>query len=166
MPFDRLVRTVDQWAGNRGRTDIFAQIGRTDYRPANIQWAPVLDPVEFKRRCETAKVIIAHAGTGSIIMALQLGKPILVMPRRANLRETRNDHQVATAEQFRRFDSVVVASDEKELIARLEEIDDLDGRQAIGSYASAELVGAIREFIDGINMGSPTLRRGVRRLDR
>lgn len=148
MPFDRLVRAVDQWAGERGRDDVFAQIGLTDYSPSNIQWTPFLSTEEFKQRYEAAKVIIAHAGTGSIITALQLGKPILILPRRASFHETRNDHQVATSEQFRRFDSVVVAWDEKELIARLEDIDNLRGRQAIEPFASRELMEAIWEFID------------------
>lgn len=155
MPFDRLVKTVDQWARERGRDDVFAQIGSTDYRPSNIRWTPFLSTEEFKQRYEAANAIIAHAGTGSIITALQLGKPILIMPRRASLRETRNDHQVSTAEQFRRFDSVVVALDEKELITRLEEIDNLRGRQTIEPYASRELIGAIREFIDNDNLSSP-----------
>ena len=149
MPFDRLVKTVDQWAVDRGRSDVYAQIGPTDYCPSKIQWTKFLGPEEFKRRFEAANVIVAHAGTGSIITALQLGKPIVVMPRRARLRETRSDHQVATAEQFRRFGSVVVAWDEKELVLRLEGIDNLAGRQAVGSYASRELVEAIRGFIDG-----------------
>jgi len=155
MPFDRLVRAVDQWAFDRGRSDVFAQIGPTGYRPSNIQWTNLLDPEDFKRRFEAAQVIVAHAGTGSIITALQLGKPILVMPRRAALRETRNDHQVATAEQFRRFESVVVAWDEKELVTRLEGIEDLEGRQAVGSHASPELVDAIRGFIGGVDMRPP-----------
>jgi len=148
MPFDRLVRAVDQWAGENGRDDVFAQIGQSEYLPTNIQWTNFLEPEEFKRKYETAKVIVAHAGTGSIITALQLGKPVLVMPRRANLRETRNDHQIATSEQFRRFDSVEVAWDEKELFTKLEGIDNLRGSQRINSYASRELVTAIREFID------------------
>ena len=149
MPFDRLVRTVDQWAGENGRDDVFAQIGQSEYHPSNIQWTNFLEPEEFKRKYEAAKVIVSHAGTGSIITALQLGKPILVMPRRANLRETRNDHQAATSEQFRRFDSVEVAWDENELIAKLEAIDNLHGSHRIESYASSELVKAIREFVDG-----------------
>lgn len=151
MPFDRLIKTVDQWARDRGRDDVFAQIGLTDYRPSNIQWTPFLSAKEFKQRYEIAHVIVAHAGTGSIITALQLGKPILIMPRRASLRETRNDHQVATAEQFRRFDSVAVALDGKELITRLDGIDNLRGRQAIESYASQELLGAIRDFIEDVD---------------
>ncbi|MFZ5523300.1 MAG: glycosyltransferase [Pseudomonadota bacterium] len=152
MPFDRLVKTVDQWACERGRDDVFAQIGLTDYRPSNIQWTDFLTTEEFKQRFEAANVIVAHAGTGSIITALQLGKPILIMPRRASLRETRNDHQIATSKQFRLFDSVMVALDENELTTRLNGIDNLRGSQAIEPYASRELVGAIREFIDGIDM--------------
>lgn len=151
MPFDRLVKTVDQWAREHGRNDVFAQIGLTDYRPTNMQWTPFLSTEEFKQRYDAAMVIVAHAGTGSIITALQLGKPILIMPRRASLRETRNDHQVATSEQFRRFDSVVVALDEKELITRLEGVDNLRGCQTIEPYASRELVDAIRKFIDGVD---------------
>lgn len=148
MPFDRLVKTVDQWARDRGRDDVFAQIGPTDFCPLHIRSARFLRPGEFKNRYEAAKVIVAHAGTGTIITALQLGKPIIVMPRRGSLRETRNNHQVATAEQFRRFSSVVVAWDEKELIARLERIDELDGLRAIGSHASGELLEAIRGFVE------------------
>jgi UDP-N-acetylglucosamine transferase subunit ALG13 len=148
MPFDRLIKAIDKWALENGRNDVFAQVGSSDYHPKHIQWTPFLSTEEFKQRYETAKVIIAHAGTGSIITALQLGKPILIMPRRASLRETRNDHQVATVEQFRRFDSVSVALDENELIHRLEEIDNLRGCQSIKPYASHELLEAIREFID------------------
>ena len=149
MPFDRLVKAVDRWAGENGRDDVFAQIGQSEYHPSNIQWTKFLEPEEFKRKYEAANVIVAHAGTGSIITALQLGKPVLVMPRRANLRETRNDHQIATSEQFRRFNSVEVAWDENELVTKLGGIDNFRGSQGVGSYASRELVGVIRDFIDG-----------------
>lgn len=155
MPFDRLIKIVDQWAQAHQRDDVFAQIGSTDYRPHHIQWTPFLSTEEFRQRYEDAKVVIAHAGTGSIITALQLGKPILIMPRRASLHETRNDHQVATSEQFRKFDSVAVAMGEEELITRLEGIDDLRSSQTIEPYASRELVNSIREFIDDDGVNSP-----------
>lgn len=149
MHFDRLVRTVDQWAKENGRDDIFAQIGPSEYRPANMQWTNFLEPEDFKLKYKTANVIVAHAGTGSIITALQLGKPVLIMPRRASLQETRNDHQSATAEQFRHFDSIEVAWNESELISKLDGIDNLRGSQKIEPYASGEIVKTIREFIDG-----------------
>lgn len=150
MPFDRLVKTVEDWAKERGRDDVFAQIGDSSYRPTGIKWARHVEPDEYLRCCDTATAIVAHAGTGSIIAALRIGKPIIIMPRHASLMETRNDHQVATAKQFQRFASVRVAWDEKELFSRLDEIDNLEGQQSVGQYASVELLSAIREFIEGL----------------
>jgi len=148
MPFDRLIIAIDNWAGKTGRKDIFAQIGLSDYQPQHIEWTKLLPPQEFKKKYESAKAIVAHAGTGSIITALQMGKPIVIMPRRANLRETRNDHQIATSEQFQRFDSVIVAWDEIELILKLENINNIHGSSLVGSSASSELINIISEFIN------------------
>ena len=159
MPFDRLVKTVDQWALNQNRDDVFAQIGQSDYRPQRIECRQLLEPDEFRRRYHAATAIVAHAGTGSIITALQLGKPIIIMPRRASLMETRNDHQVATAEQFRKFSSITVAWDERELLLRLDAIDELvAGQASVGQYASDELLTAVRRFIAG-EIDDPSLKR-------
>src|SRR5690242_2073535 len=92
--FDRLIRTVDEWAGMRAQTDIFAQTGPSDYTPKHISVEPFVSPNEFRKRVETASLVIAHAGMGSIITALELGKQIIVMPRRSDLGEHRNDHQI------------------------------------------------------------------------
>lgn len=148
MSFDRMVRAVDAWAAERGRSDVFAQIGPTDYRPAHIEWVEFIEPDEFRQRVAAADVLVAHAGMGSILTALEAGKPILVMPRRGDLRETRNDHQVATAERFREMGKVAVAMDEHELPARLDELDALPRTERIGSHASESLINAIRSFIN------------------
>ena len=148
MPFDRLIKGVDEWAGQRGANDVFAQIGPTDFHPRHLSWAKFLDVQEFKRRMEQARVIVAHAGMGSIITALELGKPILVMPRRSGLRETRNDHQVATAKRFLELGRVGVAFDERELPAMLDRIESLQGSTRISSCASEPLIAALRDFIE------------------
>ncbi len=87
MPFDRLVEAVDRWASIRNRDDVFAQIGQSGYRPQRLECRQLLEPDEFRRRYQTAAAVVAHAGTGSIITALQMGKPIIIMPRRASLME-------------------------------------------------------------------------------
>lgn len=149
MPFDRMVRAVDEWAAARGRGDVLAQIGPTDWRPSHIRWMGFMDPADFRRTVENARVVVAHAGMGSIITALELGKPILVMPRRGDLRETRNDHQVATAKRFLEQGRVAVAFDEEELSQRLDEIDALAPGERIPSHASQRLIATIRSFIEG-----------------
>lgn len=147
MPFDRMVRAVDDWARARGRGDVLAQIGTADYVPSYVPYTRFLEPPDFARTYQDAKVIVAHAGTGSILQALELGKPILVMPRRAAMRETRNDHQVATAERFQAL-GIPVAWDEKELGEQLDRIDRLVVERTVGPYASRELIGALRRFIE------------------
>ena len=80
-------------------------------------------------------------------LLLRWQKPILVMPRRASLGEQRNDHQLATARRLSQIGKVDVAVDEGELRQRLEALDTLKPRDAIGPYASGELTDAIRAFI-------------------
>jgi len=148
MPFDRMVRTVDEWAARHGRDDVFAQIGPTDFRPRHIRFEKFLDPAAFLQKVRAASVVVAHAGMGSILTALEHSKPILVMPRRGNLMETRNDHQVATAEQFKKQGRVVVAMDENELDAQLERIDRLRPAERISHHAAPQLLETLRAFIE------------------
>jgi UDP-N-acetylglucosamine transferase subunit ALG13 len=152
MPFDRLVRAVDQWAGERGRPSVVAQIGQTDWRPRHIRAVPFMEPETYVEHCERADQIVAHAGTGSILTALQLGKPIVIMPRRAHLLETRNDHQVATVERFRTMRGVFIAADEDELPNRLDEVTVEGHEPQIGRYAQPQLIEALREFIHGCRL--------------
>lgn len=149
MPFDRLIRGVDEWAGRTGRSDVFAQIGSAEYIPRHIEHADKIGPEEFRRRMSEANAVVAHAGMGSILTALELGVPILVMPRLGRLKETRNDHQVATAERFKSMGRIEVAMDETELSDALDKLTDLSGAATISPEAQPELLDAVRGFIFG-----------------
>jgi UDP-N-acetylglucosamine transferase subunit ALG13 len=147
IPFDRLVRAVDEWAAARDRTDVFAQIGPTDFRPRHIEAVEFLSPEEFRHKVEEARAMVAHAGMGSIITALETGTPLLVMPRRADRHETRNDHQVSAATRFQSR-GIMVAFDEKELWERLDALDSVQKPERISNEASPRLIGVLREFFE------------------
>ncbi|MEX0654170.1 MAG: glycosyltransferase [Phycisphaeraceae bacterium] len=149
LPFDRLVDAVDRWAQARGRTDVVAQTGDTVWRPRVIRVVPFLTPGEFQKTFAQASVIVSHAGLGTIISALELGKPVVVLPRRAELEEHRNDHQLATARRFAARRSVSVAFDEREIADRLDGLEQIGAGERIGASASPALVEAIRGFITG-----------------
>ena len=85
---------------------------------------------------------------GTILSALQWEKPILVMPRRASLGEQRNEHQLATARRLSELGKVNVAMDEIELRSKLDRLGDLRAREKIGAFASADLITALRDFIE------------------
>ena len=166
LPFDRLVRTVDGWAGDLSglpRVDAFAQIGPGEYVPEHIQSAAFLPVREFDAHSHAADLLVTHAGTGCILTALELRKRIVVMPRRAALGEHRNDHQMATAERFCQVRGVTVAWDEDELRWHLERHERLETPAAeLAPHARPDLLRALSDFIN--DAPPPRGRHRVRKL--
>jgi UDP-N-acetylglucosamine transferase subunit ALG13 len=115
MPFDRLIQALDVWAAENPDVDIFAQIGDTTFTPQHMPFVKWMAPEAFEPAFAEADLVVAHAGMGTIITALELHKPLLVMPRRGELGETRNDHQVATARRLSEMGVVQAAMNEQEL---------------------------------------------------
>lgn len=116
FPFDRLVKTVDDAVEHNGLCDrIVAQIGQSSYVPRNMVYYKSIDKEEFDSYCRQASCIISHAGIGSITMALEYDKPLLVMPRRKKYGEVVNDHQVAIAKRFEALNHLLVAYDEHDI---------------------------------------------------
>jgi UDP-N-acetylglucosamine transferase subunit ALG13 len=147
FPFDRLVRSVDEWLARHPGVAAFGQIGPSMYRPRHMRSEAFIDAEECRRRVKAATVVIAHAGMGSIITALELGKPIIVMPRSAGLDEHRNDHQLATARNMLAQGRVIVAFDEAHLTEKLNQLDSLSASREISTEASPRLLSALRHFI-------------------
>lgn len=146
MSFDRLIGWVDDWAEAEGRDDLVAQIGPSEYVPRRLKVIPFMDPPEFRARVEESSLIIAHAGMGSIINALELGKPIVVVPRVAALEETRNDHQGATARRLASEGLVVSAESPEELAQRIAELETRGADARIADTANDSLIARLREF--------------------
>lgn len=123
LPFDRLVRAVDELF-DEGilRERVFAQISHGTYRPKNFEAVVSLDKRSFDRTFETCSAIIGHAGMGIITMALDFGKPLLVMPRQKRYQEVVNGHQVALASKFEALGHILVAHDEHELPAKVDQL--------------------------------------------
>jgi len=153
LPFDRLVRAVDDWCVHMPEHEVTGQIGdpgSTGYRPRHFDWWPFVEPNEFMRRFDQASIVVAHAGMGSIITALLQAKPIVIMPRRDDLGEHRNDHQYATAKSFTGRALVHVAMTEDELPSRIETALNSPGAAAgdvLGHFAETSLLEAIRTSI-------------------
>ena len=146
MPFDRMIKTVDAWVGARPGLDVFAQIGDAPYIPGNIKYTSRLTPAEFDAKIRACDIVVAHAGTGTIIKAHEFEKPIWVMPRKASLGETRNDHQVHTVELFLKRGYIKSFEDEVELDNLLSHTS-VNCGTAISQFASAQLIEVISHYI-------------------
>ncbi|HUW19280.1 MAG TPA: glycosyltransferase [Sedimentisphaerales bacterium] len=123
FPFDRLVKAVDT-AITDGFVEgnVFAQIGAGGYRPKHMEYVERLGNRAFDTYFQGASAVISHAGVGSIAMALEFEKPLLVMPRQKIYREVVNDHQLAIAKKYELLKYVLVAYEVEQLPEKLEQL--------------------------------------------
>ncbi|MHC4113869.1 MAG: glycosyltransferase [Planctomycetota bacterium] len=123
FPFDRLVKAVDH-AVEAGLVagQIVGQIGRTKYRPGSFPAVQLMEKQTFDGYVSRASAIISHAGMGTIEMALELGKPLLAMPRRKEFGEVVNNHQFEIAEKFEELGHILVAYHEDDLVEKTREL--------------------------------------------
>jgi len=149
FPFDRLVQIVDSAVGRCLIEDeVFAQIGHNTFKPKNIKYIEVLDKDSFDEKVNKAAYLISHAGVGTITMALDCGKPLLVMPRLKRFKENVNDHQVATARKFEQLGHILAVYEAQQLPRKIEQLRTFIPRPRKNQ---AETVGArIAGFLDQI----------------
>ncbi len=147
MAFDRLIQTVDSWIDKNRSVEVFAQIAEANYLPQNMTWRKFLTSFEFTNVLKKSELVVSHAGMGTIICALQNNLPVLVMPRKAILKETRNDHQMHTVKALKKANYIHAAWNEKQLIERLNQRDQLKPLMKTGVNASAELLEIVDNFI-------------------
>lgn len=155
LPFDRLIRAVDEIAPDLNGEEIIAQTKGGAYVPRHIKQTGYLCTAEYSDTMRRARLIISHAGMGTIITGLMLNKPIIVVPRLFSLGEHRNEHQLATAKKMQELGMVHVAYDNRQLrdllltgnIRCLRHLDD---------KASDELIQSITDFIaDNVSKERP-----------
>jgi len=147
LPFDRMITPVVKWARERGVRDIYFQHGGTTVDLSGFEGADFVPPDEAARLFDRADAIVAHVGMGTILGCLERGKPIVVMPRKASLGETRNEHQSASARSLEGRAGFFVAWEPEELPALLDRLGELRGGERISSDASPALLSAIRDFV-------------------
>ena len=123
FPFDRLIKAVDD-AFDEGLVDeeIFAQIGQGSYKPRNFKSVESLKKELFDDYIRKASSVISHAGVGTIAIALDYDKPLLVMPRLEKNGEVVNDHQVAIARKFEELGHILVAYQEEDLPEKVKKL--------------------------------------------
>ncbi|NML17535.1 PssE/Cps14G family polysaccharide biosynthesis glycosyltransferase [Azohydromonas caseinilytica] len=130
FPFDRLVREVDALvAAGRIGEEVVAQIGDGQYEPCHMPFHRFLSRLEFEALLGQASMLVSHAGAGTIAMALQHHKRLLVVPRLARFGEHVNDHQIATARRFEELQHVLVAYELEQLPERLQALRQFEPRR-------------------------------------
>ena len=152
LPFDRLLTALDGWARLNPHCPVRAQSGATTARFAHLDTVDQLSQSAFRDQLKRASLIVAHAGMGTILSAAELGKPVILMPRRAKFGEHRNDHQEDTAAEMAHLSNVTVVQDGEALqnaldTAQAQGFPGVTMKPRQGAGALDPLIDEIRDFI-------------------
>lgn len=143
-PFDRLVAAT-ALLGARER--VVVQYGSSRVRPEGVE---CLEFIPFERLTELvreARVVVTHAGVGSILVSLLNDKHPVVVPRRKRFGEAVDDHQVPLTARLAAAGLVTPVDDPAEgLLAAV----DNDAVAPVLGAAPPALVGELRDYLRSI----------------
>ena len=127
QPFDRLVRAAGELASLVDEP-VVVQRGASSCVPGDAEYVDYVDEVQMERWLSDARIVITHAGAGSIRDAIGADKPLVLAPRMADLGEHLDDHQfdLATALAERGRAVVVTELSAEELVVAIREAAQLD----------------------------------------
>lgn len=111
-PFNRLIAEIDRLKQQKKiKDDIYIQLGSCTYTPEYCTFDKWLS---FDVMCENilkADLIISHAGAGTTLLCLELGKTPIIVTRQKQYKEHLDDHQIPFAKMMEKLEYVLVAYD-------------------------------------------------------
>ena len=120
-PFDRLMAWVDRWleAGPPGPVRCLVQTG-TSRPPRRAVHRDYISYQEMETNLSEASAVVCHGGPGTVMMCRWAGRIPIVVPRRHDLGEHVDDHQVLFAKRLASEGELRLAEDEAAFRASLE----------------------------------------------
>ncbi len=112
FPFERLLRAVDALPGNE---EVLVQSRAPGTRPARARCVEELPYDELVAEIRRARVVVCHAGVGSVLTSLQNGRRPIVVPRLGRYGEAVDDHQLEFGRRLAEAGLVTLVEDTAEL---------------------------------------------------
>lgn len=148
--FDRLVKALDEYAGNRPEAEVVIQSGSGRYVPVHARAFGFKD--SLKAEIEQADLVISHGSIG-FFDALRLGKRLIVVPRLARFGEIIDDHQVGFAQACSISYGFPVVLEISELAATLDRIASEPAPSAIMVGKPTGLHRELAAYLAGLSPG-------------
>ena len=133
---DRLLRALDALPGDE---ELVVQCGRATFRPARAEWHDHMGYEELIDHLQRARVVVCHAGVGSVLTALEHGRRPVVVPRLHSFGEAVDDHQVPFARRLAKAGYVTLVEDLDRLPDALAEEQPLAHRTTGDAGLAADL---------------------------
>jgi len=83
--------------------DVIVQNGHTHFESKYMQMKGLITPKQMQDYIENARIVITHAGTGSLVQPIKMSKKVIAIARLFELDEHVDDHQLDIFGKFVEF---------------------------------------------------------------
>jgi len=147
LPFTRLLKEVERLKLEGVLKDeVVVQNGNTHYESDVLTLIPFVSYEEMEKLVEEARLIITHAGSGSIISGLKKRKVIIAAPRLAKYGEHNDDHQLELAQVFEEQNHIIVWRDHEKLEDKIKEAEHFQPTPFVSK--KDKMLKLLKDFID------------------
>lgn len=149
LPFTRIIKEVEKLKKEGFIKDkVIVQNGHTKYKSDVMELKPFINFNDMDKLYEEAKLIITHAGTGSVITPLKKGKKVIVAPRLSKFGEHNDDHQLELVEAFEKSGHILAWYENDSLKDILKKVESFHPKP----FESKKelMLKTLQEFIDNI----------------
>jgi UDP-N-acetylglucosamine transferase subunit ALG13 len=149
QPFDRLVEAA---AALPGDEEMVVQYGTSSVTSGRGEWIDFMSFDELAVLASRARVVVCHAGVGSIVLARRYGHRPIIMPRRPHLGEHVDEHQMELTRRLAKAGIVTVVETAEELAAAVAAPPAVAqvGTQAGALHGPSALSADVREVLIGL----------------
>jgi UDP-N-acetylglucosamine transferase subunit ALG13 len=143
QPFDRMLKAVDVLDLQE---ELVVQYGHCTFVPRAARADKFIGFDEVKALIQQARVVVCHAGAGTVLSATCLGKRPVAVPRLKRFGEMVDDHQVDLVDAFEQMGSVIRCMPEDDLGEKINLAGQTDA--AVTALRPApELVAFLKDFV-------------------
>jgi beta-1,4-N-acetylglucosaminyltransferase len=142
--FENLIKEMDKIAGMI-EEKVVMQIGNTSYEPKYAEYFRFASKTEIDGLYNDARVLVCHAGVGSILTALQYNKPVIIVPRKKKDGEVVDDHQLEIAREWEKDGRITTVHDISMLDRALMTVS---SNPCVNFENNNSLAKALRKYLD------------------
>ncbi|MCK4703846.1 MAG: hypothetical protein KAT90_00065 [Gammaproteobacteria bacterium] len=141
--FDRVTKKLDQLA-KKNDWEVFIQIGHANYIPENCKYETFMGRDLLQKLIEQCELVVCHGGFGSIRDSLAYNKPVIAVPRIAELNEVQDDHQEIMVKELEKAGHILAVYDVDDLESMISRARDFN----IKKIQNSEIPSIINNYIN------------------
>jgi len=130
------------------REEVIVQNGFTNFTSSLLDLRPFMSAEELDKLYQEARIIITHAGTGSLMKGIKMGKKVISIPRLKKYGEHIDDHQLEIHTEFKKLRYTYPWNEEDSLEQVLIDVENFHPTQYVSH--KEDMVQYLKSYIDSL----------------